>query len=554
MEETGAVSYVSSQNVYVKFSNTVRIEVGDTLYITSGTDLKPALVVTAKSSISCIGTALSSAKLGVSQKVVARKVVRKKIAESLPDEMSLDTDTLALPGSTPQTATPLLTGETGSQGRPASFREDKSFQLPSKVPSKSAVVDDVKKQQAKPDVFFKEKIRGRISLGTYSTVSGTRTNHRMRYAFSLRGDHLKDSKWSVESYITLRHSLDEWQELKENLNDALKIYSLAIKYDFDHHTSVTVGRKINPRISNMGAIDGLQFEKQKGNFRLGAIIGSRPDYENYGLNLELLQFGGYVSLGSGNNAKYHQTTVGFIEQRNHSNIDRRFVYFQHSSRLLDNLNLFSSMEMSLYEKIHEEVKNKLSLTNLYVSLRYRLSKKLNFSASYDNRKNIIYYESYKSFIDQLIEDETRQGVRLHVNYKPFKYVNWGVNTGWRFQKNDENLSKSLNSYLTFSKISDLNIRATFTANLLQTNYLQSKIFGVRVYKDLLKGKISGDLNYRWVDYKFQDYENPTLQHVGGISLSMRVFNKLTFYMYYEGTFDSVNPINHRVNTKIIYRF
>ncbi len=37
--ETGTVSYVSSQNVYVKFSSTEGINIGDTLFLKNGENL-----------------------------------------------------------------------------------------------------------------------------------------------------------------------------------------------------------------------------------------------------------------------------------------------------------------------------------------------------------------------------------------------------------------------------------------------------------------------------------------------------------------------------------
>ncbi len=116
------------------------------------------------------------------------------------------------------------------------------------------------------------------------------------------------------------------------------------------------------------------------------------------------------------------------------------------------------------------------------------------------------------------------------------------------------ISKNLNSYLTFSRIPKLNIRATLTANFLQTNYLDSKIFGVRISKEIVKGKLSGDLNFRMVDYQYNNYEEATKQNIAGINLSMKIVKKLTFYIYYEGTFDPQNTTNNRFNTKIIQRF
>ena len=56
---TGKISFVSSQNIYVKFNSTEGISAGDTLYKSSSGVLKPVLSVTNLSSTSCVCTSIS---------------------------------------------------------------------------------------------------------------------------------------------------------------------------------------------------------------------------------------------------------------------------------------------------------------------------------------------------------------------------------------------------------------------------------------------------------------------------------------------------------------
>ena len=72
--EKGAVSYVSTQNVYVKFSSTEGINIGDTLYLKNGEDLLPALRVTNKSSVSCVCSRIAGGDIRVSAEIVAKKI------------------------------------------------------------------------------------------------------------------------------------------------------------------------------------------------------------------------------------------------------------------------------------------------------------------------------------------------------------------------------------------------------------------------------------------------------------------------------------------------
>ena len=479
--EKGKVSYISSQNVYVKFASTGNINIGDTLFLLKNGQLTPSLVVNNKSSISCVCAPIGTAKISISDDVIFQKGIRGD-------------------------------GETEhSEGLPKDSLSSYSAGYPLKKDDRSSASAKGKSDKTGQ----RQSISGRISAASYNTFANSESNNRFRYTFLIRGDHVGNTGLSFESYITFRHNLGRWEEVKDNINSALKIYALSIKYDFNETTRLLLGRNINPRITSIGASDGLQFEKGLGNFTIGALVGSRPDHLDYSYNYNLFQYGLYLSHELSKGSRYLQNTFSFIEQRNDFKIDRRFIYFQHSSAPARNLNLFASMELSLYENINDEPKNVLDLTNLYASIRYRPIKPLSLSVSYDNRKNVQYYETFKNYIDSLIDRETRQGIRFHGNYRVYKNIIWGINTAWRFQKSEGNLSRNLNSYLTFTHIPGVNIQTTLTANFLETNYLKTKFFGIRVSKDIVPPKLNGDINYRWVDYDYLNYEKASSQNIIG---------------------------------------
>ena len=54
----GKVSYITGENIYVRFASTNQIENGDTLFIRDKNGLTPALLVDNKSSISCLCSVL----------------------------------------------------------------------------------------------------------------------------------------------------------------------------------------------------------------------------------------------------------------------------------------------------------------------------------------------------------------------------------------------------------------------------------------------------------------------------------------------------------------
>ena len=128
----------------------------------------------------------------------------------------------------------------------------------------------------------KTKISGSFSAYSYTDFSNTpaANSTRFRYTLSLNERNIENSKFSIESYISFNHKLGDWSVVKSNVFNALKIYSLAVRYDLNKTTQISFGRKINQSISSIGAMDGLQAEKSFNKIVMGALVGSRPAFTN----------------------------------------------------------------------------------------------------------------------------------------------------------------------------------------------------------------------------------------------------------------------------------
>jgi hypothetical protein len=162
------------------------------------------------------------------------------------------------------------------------------------------------------------------------------------------------------------------------------------------------------------------------------------------------------------------------------------------------------------------------------------------SISYDARKNIYYFETFKSQIDSILDRETRQGFRFNTNLRPFKYVVFGNSIGYRFQKSDLIPTMNANAFLTYSQIPAIKVSATINAIALKTNYVSGMIYGLSLSRDFLSGKIYSTLEYRKVNYQFTYSPNPLLQNVLQLSLSCRVAKKLMVSIDLEATFEKDN--------------
>lgn len=506
----GTVSYLTGTSIYVKFESTHGIENGDTLYRVENEKLIPELIVQNHSSISCLCNAIGDNQFQLEDRVFAK--IKKQVQVASPPEIQKN-----------------------------NAEQDINEQA-------------LKSSAATTEKGFKQEVSGRISVSSYSNFNNGLSDdtHQFRYTFSMDASHISSSRFSAETYINFTHKLHYWDEVKNNLNSALKIYSLALKYDIGSGASIYAGRKINAKIANVGAVDGLQFQKDWNRVYIGAVAGTRPDYEDYGFNPNLFEYGAYVGHNQKVKNGFIQTSLAFFEQRNHSNIDRRFVYFQHNNSIIKNLNLFTTFEVDLYKVENGQPSNTFSLTGLYISLNYRL-KKVSLFGSYDNRKNVIYYETFKNYADALLQQASRQGLRFRVNYRPVKFVFVAVNAGTRFMKQDRQPTRTLNGTATYSRVPKLNASLTLSANLMQTAYLNGQYYGARLSRDIIPGKLNGMIYYRWVKFDYSNTVSTLVQNIGEIDLSWQFNKKMYLSVNYESTFQKNEKFN-RLYIQLSKRF
>lgn len=511
-EIDGVVSYQTAQNIYLKFISAKGIKPGDKIFIRQNNSLVPVMLVENVSSVSCVGKLIGDQKLKTGDKVIA--LVSR--ADAVEERIILEEQKIQVVGDS------------------SGITENKLKQT---VPSR------------------KERIDGRIQISSYTNFSSlpSGNNTRLRYIYSMNASNISNSRVSLDSYISFSHKLNDWAQIRENIYNGLKIYDMNLKYEAGENSTLWLGRKINPKISSLGAIDGLQFEIDMKHFYWGAVAGFRPDYNDYSFNKNLLEYGAFIGHVLKNKYGVMQTSLAGFNQTNAGNTDRRFIYLQHDNSILKNLNLFLSSEIDLYKLVGGKPVNDPSLTSLYMLLNYRISRKLSISSSYDNRRNIIYYETFKNYIDVMLADATRQGVMLRINYRPFNFISTGVSSSYWDRQGDSKPTTNINGYLTCTQLPLLEASGTLTVNALQTSYVAGQIYGIRFDKGFLNGKLNWSLSYRFVDYTYLTSKVKLLEHIAGTDLSMQLTRKLSFSVSYEGTFEKENQY-HQIYCSIIQRF
>jgi hypothetical protein len=500
VERTGTVTYISSQNVYVKFETTAGIIQGDTLFQKKYNRLVPAMVVKFISTKSVAGETINDLDLKVDDKLIA--VVEREIPDAVPEEK--ESPDITIPAETE--------GELNNYAAISNYK--------------------IKRR--------KSTLKGRFSVQSYSNISNSvyfPDNQRWRYTFSLNARNIGESRLSFSNYITFAYRADQWSGIQNKFGRSLRIYDLALNYEFNESTSLWFGRHLNRRISNISSIDGIQFEKGFGRNYAGVVAGSRPNFTDLGFNLKLFEYGIYLGRDDSLWAGYMSNTLGAFEQTNDFKTDRRFLYFQHSNSIIPKTNIFISSEMDLFKKINGVKKNEFQLTSLFASLRYAPVRAVSFILSYDARKNVIYYETYKNFIDSVFENETRQGFNIRMNIKPVKKVFVGLSGGYRYQKNDVKPARNFGGYISYSQLPLVGITPTLSYTKLITSYIEGDVAGARLSRNI-GNNFDLSVYYRNIQYKFYSSIASLNQNSVSVNLSTILFRPVFLSISYEGIFEN----------------
>ena len=499
IEKTGTVTYKSSQNVYVKFENTAGILQGDTLYQKTENRMIPAIIIQFISTKSVAGETIGDIDLKVDDKLYA--IVEKEIPESVSEE--------------------------------------------SKAPIPVAAGSEEGTVSTEP--FSRRKINesgisGKFSVQSYSKISNSpyfADNQRWRYSFALKAKNIGGSRLSFSDYMTFAYRADQWSGIPNNFGRSLRVYDFALNYNFNRNTSLWLGRHLKSKISNISSIDGLQFETGIGENYTGIVAGSRPNFTDLGFNLKLFEYGIYIGREDSLSTGYMNNTMAFFEQTNDFKTDRRFLYFQHSNSLIPNTNIFLSTEVDMYKQISGVKKNEFQLTSLFPSVRYSPSRIVSFSFSYDARKNVIYYETFKNFIDSLFENETRQGFNGRINIRPVRDVFMGLTGGYRYQKTDIKPARNFGGYLSYSRIPAVEITPTVSYTKLITSYIEGGVAGLRLSRNI-GNNFDVSVYYRNTQYKFYSTIANLNQNSISIDLSTYLFNPVFLSVSYEGIFEQTS--------------
>jgi hypothetical protein len=500
----GSVSYLSSQFVYVKFDNTDLIQSGDTLYVKKNKSFLPKLIVKFKSSVSASCEKLDNTDFKVGDKIFA--MIKQSSNDLLTISDSSNTDTNKIQITEIQNPEPQIN----------------TTVVDNKIPGGNL-------------------FNGRYSVQSYSNISNyDNGNDYQSWRHSLRIDYEKigSSDLSFYTYSIFSYRTSEWSRVTNNYFNALRVYDLHLKYDFNSYNQVWLGRFLSPRLTNLSTVDGLLFESNLKLFTVGIIAGTRPDWKDFTFNPKLIEYGAYIFRSDSFAYGYMENTISFVQQTNNSKTDRRFLYLQHSNKSIRNFNLFASTEIDLYKRESGIAKNDFNFTSIFLSASYHPLREILFNLSYDARKNVIYYETFKSLSDSIIENETRQGFRFRTNIRPFRYFGVSLFAGYRFRKSDVKPSKNFGGSIYYSFIPVIESGINFSYNKLISNYVDGDVYSVNLNKSIPEFNSDFNVGFRKTNYKFPVSQNSFDENAFLLDYNLNLFKQINLSISYEGAFES----------------
>ena len=119
---------------------------------------------------------------------------------------------------------------------------------------------------------------------------------------------------------------------------------------------------------------------------------------------------------------------------------------------------------------------------MFLTGSYSLNNWLNINASYDARKNVVYYETFKNYVDSILESATRQGFALRMNLRPINYLWLGFNYGYRFSKDDPKPSRNYGASLSYIQLPLVLSSIYLSYNKIESGYVNGNYYSASINK------------------------------------------------------------------------
>ncbi len=385
VSQTGVVSYVSKESVYVRFNSTSEIRLGDTLFQFGSR--KPVLIVSKKSSISTINTRIGSTNLLIGDSILFFAKI--------------------------QTLKTILKKEEN-----LILRDGKNQIIRS--------ADSVVRKSIPQETTTKSWLwHGNNSITSrYNQTLGSEANRGMNQQYGRF--HVRGAKNDSLNSLAV-HLSGNYQQFSSSFRSSeapkagrLYLNQAEIQWRPNSALEFRLGRGFQNGLSSMGALDAARVSYKKYQLQLEAVGGFAPNFRTHQFSTENLAYGLSLKTEQYKKTIKWDASLGWIDQYSQGQIDRRLMLLQGS--------IFNKKSYAyfLIENDFTQGINESRVQSTYVSMQHRWNSKWNSFFSYDTRTPWIYWRSYDQLtIDDLMEREAQRGFRVRLNYKSSKNINWG---------------------------------------------------------------------------------------------------------------------------------
>jgi hypothetical protein len=138
--------------------------------------------------------------------------------------------------------------------------------------------------------------------------------------------------------------------------------------------------------------------------------------------------------------------------------------------LFENTSIFVSSELDLFRINKGKKENSVYFTGFYSSVNYNAARWLSLNLSYDARKNVIYYETFKTYTDSLFDNELRQGFRIRTNFRLLNSIFISLNYGYRFKNGDNKTNNNFGANFSYYNLPLINTNLNLNYNKIISSY------------------------------------------------------------------------------------
>lgn len=199
-----------------------------------------------------------------------------------------------------------------------------------------------------------------------------------------------------------------------------RVYELSFGFENRHSRfNYKVGRIFSNEISGVGYVDGIMIRHNfSPSLGMGILAGTQPDWRNSDFQTSLRKYGFFINYQRGDyRATRFETTLAAAGEYHTTTVSRELVYIQNQLSGGNRWYIYQSAELDINRQWRrDKTGENLSLSNLFISGRYRISSAITVGLTFDNRKNYWTYE-IRSVADSLFDDALRTGLRGNISLR-----------------------------------------------------------------------------------------------------------------------------------------